>query len=175
MVSSKQWCPSDEKGKDKISSFRFRWPPTRTHTTQATENIYAKTTSKFLKSISPIRRSPRRRTAGGGGSGTACLLLRMEKNKYIGGGYLLSEEEALGGGQLIDEAKEMARKKDLELEAECFVSASTSRMLLVEVFSGELVHMDGELALAVALNNVNYFIIGSGFRGLGNNIASSVS
>lgn len=57
--------------------------------------------------------------------------------------------------------------------AECFVSASTSRMLLVEIFSGELVHMDGELA--VALNNVNYFIIGSGFRGLGNNIASSVS
>uniref|UniRef100_A0A0E0PT39 Uncharacterized protein n=1 Tax=Oryza rufipogon TaxID=4529 RepID=A0A0E0PT39_ORYRU len=172
---------------------------------------------------------------------TAGAGARMEKNKYIGGGYLLSEEEALGGGQLIDEAKEMARKKDLELEAEeliadnvddeihleevndstlnessfpctamtiswrtdrrnlitgterfmlrnvshssqrrekerdkmiqsegfieaeCFVSASTSRMLLVEVFSGELVHMDGELA--VALNNVNYFIIGSGFRG----------
>ncbi|EEE65040.1 hypothetical protein OsJ_20025 [Oryza sativa Japonica Group] len=103
---------------------------------------------------------------------TAGAGARMEKNKYIGGGYLLSEEEALGGSQLIDEAKEMARKKDLELEAgterfmlrnvshssqrrekerdkmiqsegfieaECFVSASTSRMLLVEVFSGELV------------------------------------
>uniref|UniRef100_A0A0E0HKI9 Uncharacterized protein n=1 Tax=Oryza nivara TaxID=4536 RepID=A0A0E0HKI9_ORYNI len=149
MVSSKQWCPSDEKGKAKISSFRFRWPPP----TAAAE---AELLVCFCECECECECSLQ--FGGNRSAVTAGAGARMEKNKYIGGGYLLSEEEALGGGQLIDEAKEMARKKDLELEAECFVSASTSRMLLVEVFSGELVHMDGELA--VALNNVLSWAVG---------------